>query len=45
MSFKEIQVHIVAQLKSEYAHRLMALTGAWHGRIGLDFISSPKEQQ
>ena len=43
MTFKKIPIHIVAQLRSEYAHRLMALTGAWHGRIGLDFISIPKE--
>ena len=42
MKFKEIPVQIVAQLRPEYAHRLMALTGAWHGRIGLDFISIPK---
>jgi hypothetical protein len=43
MTFKEIPVQIVAQLRPEYAHRLMALTGAWHGRIGLDFISIPKK--
>lgn len=35
---KEITINIVAQLRPEYAHRLMARVGAWHSRIGLDFI-------
>lgn len=45
MTFNEVQIHIVAQLRPEYAHRLMALTGAWHGRIGLDFISIPNKKR
>lgn len=45
MIFSEVQVNIVAQLRPEYAHRFMALTGAWHGRIGLDFISIPDKSK
>ena len=33
-----VNINIVAQLRPEYAHRLMARAGAWHSRIGLDFI-------
>lgn len=35
---REVNIKIVAQLRPEYAHRLMARAGAWHSRIGLDFI-------
>ncbi len=40
----EKTIRIVAQLRPEYAHRLMARAGAWHSRIGLDFISIPNNQ-
>ncbi len=36
-----VNINIVAQLRPEYAHRLMARVGAWHSRIGLDFIKKP----
>lgn len=36
-----VKITIVAQLRPEYAHRLMARAGAWHSRIGLDFIEKP----
>lgn len=39
--FEEVKITIVAQLRPEYAHRLMARVGAWHSRIGLDFIEKP----
>lgn len=40
---REIEIKIVAQLRPEYAHRLMARVGAWHSRIGLDFIEKPSD--
>lgn len=39
--FEGVKITIVAQLRPEYAHRLMARAGAWHSRIGLDFIKKP----
>ena len=36
-----VKITIVGQLRPEYAHRLMARAGAWHSRIGLDFIEKP----
>lgn len=39
--FEGVKITIVAQLRPEYAHRLMARVGAWHSRIGLDFIKKP----
>ena len=41
---REVKISIVAQLRPEYAHRLMARVGAWHSRIGLDFIEKPSER-
>lgn len=38
---REVKINFVAQLRPEYAHRLMARVGAWHSRIGLDFIEKP----
>lgn len=38
----EKTIRFVAQLRPEYAHRLMARAGAWHSRIGLDFINISK---
>lgn len=39
-----VKITIVGQLRPEYAHRLMARVGAWHSRIGLDFIEKPSER-
>lgn len=41
--FEGVNIKIVAQLRPEYAHRLMARAGAWHSRIGLDFIEKPSD--
>lgn len=40
---REVNIKIVAQLRPEYAHRLMARAGAWHSRIGLDFIDKSSD--
>lgn len=40
-TYEATEIKILAQLRPEYAHRLMARVGAWHSRIGLDFIEKP----
>lgn len=40
--FDDVKATVVACLRPEYAHRYMALAGAWRSRIGLDFIPMPK---
>lgn len=35
---------VVAQLRSEYAHRFMNILGSWRSRIGLGFINLPKDK-
>ena len=39
----EKNITVIAQLRPEYSHRLMARAGAWKSRIGLDFINLPKQ--
>lgn len=43
LTCNEKNIKVIAQLRPEYSHRLMARAGAWKSRIGLDFINLPKQ--
>lgn len=44
IKFYAKEATVVAQLRSEYAHRFMNILGSWRSRIGLEFIELPKDK-